>query len=62
MKLFFSNENSLIPKWDEYRTSQLIMLAKCGLSASKIAKKLGGTTRNAVIGKLTRLRASGKDV
>lgn len=41
--------------WTEERVEQLKKLWSQGWSASQIAKELGGTTRNAVIGKIHRL-------
>lgn len=41
--------------WDEKNIERLKTLWAEGLSASQIATVLGGTTRNAVIGKVTRL-------
>ena len=41
--------------WTEERIEKLKELWKKGLSASQIAGSLGGTTRNAVIGKVHRL-------
>ena len=50
--------------WTEERVEKLKELWAQGLSASQIAKELGGVTRNAVIGKVHRLglssRAGGK--
>lgn len=49
--------------WDEDRTALLKRLWADGLSASKIADKLGdGVTRNAVIGKVSRLKLAGRAV
>ncbi len=48
------------PGWTEERVEQLKKLWSEGLSASKIADLLGGVTRNAVIGKMHRLRKSGE--
>lgn len=41
--------------WTDDRVGQLQQLWSEGLSASEIARRLGGVTRNAVIGKLHRL-------
>ncbi|MCC6467254.1 MAG: global cell cycle regulator GcrA-like protein [Alphaproteobacteria bacterium] len=41
--------------WTEQRVNDLQRLWSEGLSASQIARRLGGTTRNAVIGKVHRL-------
>jgi GcrA cell cycle regulator len=46
--------------WSEPRITTLRTLWLDGLSASQIAKHLGGVTRNAVIGKVHRLGLSGR--
>ena len=46
--------------WTEDRVEILTKLWAEGLSASQIAKQLGGVTRNAVIGKVHRLGLSGR--
>jgi len=46
--------------WTEDRVEVLTKLWAEGLSASQIAKHLGGVTRNAVIGKVHRLGLSGR--
>ena len=46
--------------WTEDRVETLKKLWGDGLSASQIAKHLGGVTRNAVIGKVHRLGLSGR--
>ncbi len=46
--------------WTEDRVEILSKLWAEGLSASQIATKLGGVTRNAVIGKVHRLGLSGR--
>jgi len=46
--------------WTEERVAQLRKLWTEGLSASQIAKQLGGVTRNAVIGKVHRLGLAGR--
>jgi GcrA cell cycle regulator len=46
--------------WSNDRVSTLSKLWQDGLSASQIAKQLGGVTRNAVIGKVHRLGLSGR--
>jgi len=46
--------------WTEDRVEVLTKLWAEGLSASQIATKLGGVTRNAVIGKVHRLGLSGR--
>jgi len=48
------------PTWTEDRVETLTKLWGEGLSASVIAKILGGVTRNAVIGKVHRLRLEGR--
>ena len=45
--------------WDAERVAQLIKLFNDGLSASQVARQLGMKSRNAVIGKLHRLRLAG---
>lgn len=46
--------------WTDDRVATLTKLWAEGLSASQIAKELGGVTRNAVIGKVHRLGLSGR--
>ena len=46
--------------WDETREAKLKELWEKGHTASQIAKILGGTTRNAVIGKAHRLKLAGR--
>src|ERR1700721_215528 len=46
--------------WTDDRVEQLKKLWEGGLSASQIAAELGNVTRNAVIGKVHRLRRSGR--
>jgi len=46
--------------WTDERVEVLKKLWSDGLSASQIAKQLGGVTRNAVIGKVHRLGLSGR--
>ncbi len=46
--------------WTEERVELLTKLWAEGLSASQVASRLGGVTRNAVIGKVHRLRLSGR--
>jgi len=46
--------------WTDDRVEILTKLWAEGLSASQIAKQLGGVTRNAVIGKVPRLGLSGR--
>ncbi|MCG8443546.1 MAG: GcrA cell cycle regulator [Caulobacterales bacterium] len=46
--------------WTDDRVERLKKLWSEGLSASQIAKELGGVTRNAVIGKVHRLGLSGR--
>lgn len=41
--------------WTDERVEHLLLLNGKGLTASQIAKEIGGVSRNAVIGKLTRL-------
>lgn len=51
-----------IISWTDDRISKLIELFAEGLSASQIAFKLGGATRNSVIGKVSRLGLSRTNV
>ena len=46
--------------WSDDRVEQLKSLWTEGLSASQIARALGGVTRNAVIGKVHRLGLAGR--
>jgi len=46
--------------WNDERVDLLKKLWSDGLSASQIAGRLGGVTRNAVIGKVHRLGLSGQ--
>jgi len=46
--------------WTEHRVDNLKSFWKDGLSASQIAARLGGVTRNAVIGKVHRLGLTGR--
>lgn len=46
--------------WTDERVELLKKLWQDGLSASQIAKQLGGVTRNAVIGKIHRLGLTGR--
>ena len=46
--------------WTPTRVETLSSLWRDGLSASQVAKALGGVTRNAVIGKVHRLGLSGR--
>ena len=46
--------------WTDERVALLAKLWAEGLSASQIARQLGGVTRNAVIGKVHRLKLSGR--
>ena len=46
--------------WDETREAKLKELWEKGHTASQIAEALGGTTRNAVIGKAHRLKLAGR--
>ncbi|MBU2135314.1 MAG: GcrA cell cycle regulator, partial [Alphaproteobacteria bacterium] len=48
--------------WTDERVDTLKKLWQDGLSASQIAKQLGGVTRNAVIGKVHRLGLSGRAI
>jgi GcrA cell cycle regulator len=46
--------------WTDDRTTTLTQCWRDGLSASQIAQRLGGVTRNAVIGKVHRLGLDGR--
>lgn len=46
--------------WTDARVEALTSLWREGLSASQVAERLGGVTRNAVIGKIHRLGLSGR--
>ena len=48
------------PSWTDDRVTTLSKLWREGLSAAEIARRLGGVTRNAVIGKAYRLGLSGR--
>lgn len=48
--------------WTDERVELLKKLWAEGLSCSQIAGELGGVTRNAVIGKVTRLKLNGRSV
>jgi GcrA cell cycle regulator len=50
----------MLEKWTEGRVAAVERLWRDGKSASEIANEIGGTTRNAVIGKLHRLGLSAK--
>ena len=51
--------SSLLP-WTDDRVETLTQLWREGASATQIANRLGGVTRNAVIGKIHRLGLSGR--
>ncbi len=53
-------ETETIVSWTDDRVEMLKKLWAEGLSASQIAAKLGGVSRNAVIGKVHRLKLSGR--
>lgn len=62
-RLFWEKEakgKGLQMGWSEERVQLLRKLWAEGLSASQIAKQLGGVTRNAVIGKVHRLGLAGR--
>lgn len=48
-------KNERLMSWTRHRIARLEELWAAGMSASEIAEELGGTSRNAVIGKLNRL-------
>lgn len=47
-------------EWTDERVADLSKMWAAGMSCSQIAKKLGGVTRNAVIGKVNRLGLGGR--
>ena len=47
-------------EWTESRITTLTTLWQAGQSASQVARQLGGVSRSAVIGKVHRLRLSGR--
>lgn len=51
---------AVLPTWTGVRVELLKTLYADGLSASQIAGELGGITRNAVIGKISRLGLTGR--
>lgn len=51
-----------VSNWNEERVEKLKDLWAKGLSCSVIAHKIGGTTRNAVIGKVARLGLPGRQI
>src|SRR6266851_96252 len=55
-----SRGRRVVMGWTDERVEILKKLWLEGLSASQIAKQLGGVTRNAVIGKVHRLGLSGR--
>src|SRR6202012_3798593 len=48
-------------EWTEERIEALTKLWREGLSASQVARQLGGISRSAVIGKVHRLGIAGRD-
>jgi GcrA cell cycle regulator len=48
-------------EWNEERIEALAKMWREGLSASQVARQLGGVTRSAVIGKVHRLGIAGRD-
>lgn len=60
MWMSVAGEERTAMAWTEDRVETLKKLWADGLSASQIAKQLGGVTRNAVIGKVHRLGLSGR--
>jgi GcrA cell cycle regulator len=53
-------EERILMNWTDERVELLRKLWSEGLSASQIAAQLGGVSRNAVIGKVHRLKLSGR--
>jgi GcrA cell cycle regulator len=47
--------------WTDEQVELLTTLWRNGMSASQISKKLGGASRNAVLGKIHRLRLAGQE-
>src|SRR5580700_7113202 len=47
--------------WNEERIEALARMWREGLSASQVARQLGGVSRSAVIGKVHRLGIAGRD-
>src|SRR5579864_5819906 len=47
--------------WSEERIEALTKMWREGLSASQVARQLGGVSRSAVIGKVHRLGIAGRD-
>ena len=54
-------KSQTLTSWSERRLDRLRELWAAGMSASEIAQELGGTSRNAVIGKLSRLGLADSD-
>src|ERR1700761_6985778 len=48
-------------EWSDERIEALTKMWREGLSASQVARQLGGVSRSAVIGKVHRLGISGRD-
>ncbi|MBK5958090.1 hypothetical protein CCR97_08145 [Rhodoplanes elegans] len=51
-----SSYDTLSPGWTDERVAELRQLWADGLSASQIAVELGGATRNAILGKVNRMK------
>ena len=48
-------------EWNDERIEALTKMWREGLSASQVARQLGGVSRSAVIGKVHRLGIAGRD-
>ena len=57
----FTDNIARVEHWTEIRSSDLKKMWLEGQSASQIARKLGGVSRNAVIGKVHRMGLAGRD-
>src|SRR5437868_9966473 len=57
---FLDQKRPELQTWTDERVELLKALWADGLSASQIAGELGGVTRNAVIGKVSRLGLAGR--
>src|SRR5499426_1834676 len=60
MGMNLTGERKDIASWTDERVELLRKLWSDGLSASQIAAQLGGVSRNAVIGKVHRLKLSAR--
>lgn len=53
--------NFIFDKWSPERVDRLVLLWSTGLTASQVGKRMG-VSRNSIIGKISRLRSSGRNV